>query len=67
MSAGIYCDCVGAEQEQEIPRWSVIRAEIGKGAKLLRKKVDFEKVSEEKEGGEQDEGNGENILVLNEG
>lgn len=32
VSAETYCDCVGAEQEQEIPRWSVIqRGEIGKG------------------------------------
>lgn len=52
VSAEIYCDCVGAEQEQEIQRWSVIQRGIGKGSMAkLEERADIEKVSEEEEGG----------------
>lgn len=54
VSAEIYCDCVGAEQEQELQRWSVMWGEIGKGKMAKREKADIEQVGGEwREGGEQ--------------
>ncbi len=60
---------MGAEQEQEIQRWSVIQGEIENGgmAKLEEREWISKKVSEEKEGGEQDGENGESMLVFNGG